>query len=97
MRQEFLAHSDTVICDRKLKCRLVIELYRSLDIKRDISAFRSELNRITENIDENLSEFHVITDIVVIDLALDIAAVVLVLSKALTAEHCIDRLEHLRE
>ena len=97
MRQKFLAHSNTGIRNLEFKSRLSVVFRLLLDFERHLSAFRGELHRVAQNVDEHLPELHVVAYVVVIDRPVYMALVFQALIGALAAEHDVDGLKQLLE
>ena len=90
MRQKVLAHTDACIRHGEAECGFSV-VFRFLFYQQtDAAPLRRELHGIAQNIDQDLPEFHVVADIVVIGLSIDMAVVIQSFISALTAEHDID-------
>ena len=95
MRQEVLAHSNAGILDCEAKRRFIVQACNFFDHDIHLPARRREFDGIAKNIDENLPQFHIVADVVVVDLAIDMALVVQSFLLALAAENGVDVLDQL--
>ena len=90
MRQELLAHTDTIVAYGELQDRFIVILSAFLYNEADFSALRCELDRIAQYVDQHLLELHFISDVIVADVAFDRTVICKVLIFALTADNGID-------
>ena len=97
MRQEFRAHADPGIRHGKHKGCLAAEPGSALHEEFHISALRSKFHRIAQDIDQHLSELHVVPDVIIVHFIDDAAVVSESLILALAAEHHVDRFQKFAE
>ena len=64
--QEFLADADTGIANLEDERRLVVERGNLFHVEVDVSALRGELDRIAQDVDENLANLGDVADVVVV-------------------------------
>ena len=90
MRQVLLTHADAGIFYRKSESSLVIQPGRFLNCEDDAATGRCELHGISEDIDQDLSQLDLVSDVAVIDPSDKMAFIIDALVSALTADYRID-------
>ena len=96
-RQERFIHADARITDHELQRGLVIEYRRAFDDHLHHARRFRKLDRVAENIDENLLELHVIADVIIADAARHRAFIFQSFFLALRHDHGIDLFQHVPE
>ena len=96
-RQVLFAHADACIADDKTQCGVSFKPRHILYNEAHLSARRRELHRITQNIDQHLPQFHIVADVIIIDISYDAAFVIQPLVPALAADHGVDLFQGLGE
>ena len=90
MRQEFFAHPDAGIGDLELQGGLPVEFGFLFYFKFYTAAFGREFNCVAEDVDQHLLQFHVVADVILVELPLDMALVIQTAVHTLAVEHDID-------
>ena len=97
MGQELFADSDAVVRNPELQSGFPIVLCLPGDFKLHVSAGRRKLHGVAENVDECLTQLHVVADVIIVNLCCQAALVLNLLVAALGTEHGVDRFQKSRK
>ena len=97
MREVFLAHAYARVGYLKAECGLSAEFGSPFHRQLDAAALGSELDCVSENIYENLTQLHIVADVVIVYLTVYAAVVGLLVFSALSAENGVYLFKKLRE
>ena len=97
MRQKIFLHADAGVCDGESEHGFTLILCLPFDLERYLSTRRREFDSIAENVDQDLPELHVVSDVVIVNLAMNVALIIKPLVLALPAEHGVDGFQQFRE
>ena len=88
--QELFVYAYTGILYLKTQGRFFVKAGNPFYRKINLAAFRRELDRIAQDVEEDLPQLHVIADVIIVDMPVDITAVPEPFLVALTADQGID-------
>ena len=97
MGKKVFAHADAGVGDGEAESGLAAELPGPFHGEGDLAALGGEFDRIAEDVDEHLAELHIVADVIIVHLAVDMALVIQPLLLALAAEHSVDGLQQAGE